>query len=128
MLLPVYEVSGKSVTFQNQSICASMADGWEAQRRKRNSVKHHAGYRAGLGLEAGQRDTYFCALSVYFCTTSTVNTVIQRRNHIFKIEDFSSHKGQGIHRKQTVKTSTCACYYTVQTCLTALYRSRKASL
>lgn len=96
-----------------------MADGWEAQGRKQNSIKHHAGYRAGLGLEAGQRDTYFCVLSVYFCSTSiVVNTVIQRRNSIFKIKDFSSHKGQGIHRKQTVKTSMCACYYyTAQTCL-----------
>jgi len=43
----MYEVSGKSATFQQQSVCASTADG----------------YRAALGVEGeGQRDMWFCVL------------------------------------------------------------------
>lgn len=60
----MYEVTGKSATFQKQSVCASTADGWEAQGRETCiTTVHHAGYKAGLEVEEGQRDTCFHVLS-----------------------------------------------------------------
>ena len=83
----MYEVSGKSATFQKQSVCASTADGSEAQGRRHALLPcSMQATELAWGCKKNRGTHVSVCFYNYYCSKQS----FKRGNSFFNIKDFSS--------------------------------------